>query len=659
VLANDTDPAGGVLVVQGVTVPPGSPVDVSVLNHQILKVSELKRLSGSVVIEYTVANETGTVTGQVRVVPIPAPPQLRPPEAGPDIVTVHAGDVVTIPVLKNDTHPDGLKMTVTDELQEAPPAEAGEAFVSEDTVRFRAGQEADTVHAVYEVVDSNGQKDAAQVTINVVDRPENGAPQLPDIEARVLSNGIVRIPLPLDGTDPDGDYVTLSSISGAPSKGTATIVEGFIDYQAGDATGLDSFTYQVMDTRGAPGEGLVRVGIAAPPETNQEPQTADDETTVRPGRTVAVAALDNDSDPDGDRIGLVAKGFEGTKDLKPKAVEDDVIVTAPGQERAYSFFYAIQDTFKAKASGAITVNVDAEAPLLRPIAHDDVVTSDDVQGSSSVTVKVLDNDVDPDGVAGDLEVAVDEGLEGVTVTDSRALEVELGERAQVITYTVTDMDGLEAKAFVRVPGDQSRPHVKPGQEPLKATSGEPLTIDLADYVVVREGKEPRFTVPDSVKAVDGSVSVTDKDTMVYTSAEDYAGPASVSFEVTDGTGPDDAEGLTSVLKLPIDVTPGKNMPPKITGTPVLKVAAGEDASVDLSRYAKDPDKDPLTFAVTAGDGIITDVSGTTITGQVEPSVPKGTIRELPMTVSDCIVIPKGAGLGIELDMNVFNTYRVE
>ncbi|WP_229872745.1 Ig-like domain-containing protein, partial [Promicromonospora soli] len=261
VLANDTDPAGGVLVVQGVSVPSGAPVNVSVLNHQILKVSEVKRLDQAVVVEYKVANGSGTKTGQVRVVPIPAPQQLRPPEAGRDLATVRVGDVVTIPVLKNDTHPDGLELTLTDELQEAPPAAAGEAFVSEDTVRFRAGQEAGTYHAVYEVEDSNGQKDAAQITINVLDAPENAAPQLPDIEARVLSDGIVRIPLPLDGTDPDGDYVTLSSISGAPSQGTATIVDGFIDYKAAvDATGLDTFTYQVMDTRGAPAEGVVRVG---------------------------------------------------------------------------------------------------------------------------------------------------------------------------------------------------------------------------------------------------------------------------------------------------------------------------------------------------------------------------------------------------------------
>ncbi|WP_242504223.1 Ig-like domain-containing protein [Promicromonospora panici] len=637
VLANDTDPAGGVLVVQGVDVPSDSPVKVAVLNHQILKVSEIKRLNESVIIDYKVGNGSGTTTGQVRVVPIPAPAQLRPPEAGPDEATVHAGDVVTIPVLKNDSHPDGLKMTVTDELQEQPPASAGEAFVSEDTVRFRAGNEVGTVHAVYEVVDTNGQKDSAQVTINIVDEESNTAPQLPDIEARVLADGIVRIPLPLDGTDPDGDYVTLSSISGAPSQGTATIVDGFIDYKASpDAAGLDSFTYQVMDTRGAPGEGLVRVGIAPAPATNQPPQAEDDETTVRPGRTVAIQALENDTDPDGDQIGLFAKGFEGTEEagLDPRAVEDDVVVKAPGDKGAYSFYYGIQDTYKARASGAITVNVDPDAPLLRPIAEDDVVTADDVEGSSSVTVNVLANDVDPDGVAADLEVSTDPSLEGVRITEENQLEVELTESARVITYTVTDMDGLEAKAFVRVPGDQSRPHVKPGLEPLKATSGDPLTIDLADYVVVREGREPRITMEDTVKALEGQVSVEDHDTVVYTSAEDYAGAASVSFEVTDGDGPDDAEGLTSVLTLPIDVAPSKNLPPKVTGSALLEVSAGDPASVDLSRYVKDPDKDPLTFDVEPREGITATVDGTTISAQIDPSIPKGTSTLLPFKVSD-------------------------
>ncbi|WP_277208401.1 Ig-like domain-containing protein [Isoptericola croceus] len=648
VLANDTDPAGGVLVVPSVDVPADAPIDVSVLNHHVLKISETKRLDEPITFEYTVANASGAATGQVRVVPIPAPDVLRPPEAGPDEALVHTGDVVTIPVLANDSHPDGLDLVLNDELQEEPDAALGEAFVSEDTVRFRAGSEPGTAHLVYEVLDSNGQKDSAQVTVTIQGGEENAAPQVPDTEARVLSGRTVRIALPLDGTDPDGDHVVLSSISAAPSKGTATIVDGYIDYTAGKgATGFDTLTYEVTDTRGAVGQGAIRVGISAPPATNQPPQAVDDETTVRPGRTVAVRALENDSDPDGDEIGLVADGFEGMPEgIEPKAVDEDVVLTAPDAEGTYAFYYTIQDDFKARATGAIRLVVDEEAPLLRPIAVDDVVTADEVQGATSVTVDVLANDIDPDGVAADLTVTVDEELDGVEVTEDGHVTVALTADARVITYTVTDIDGLQAKAFVRVPGDQARPYLQPGLDPLQATSGEPLTIDLEEYVVVREGREPRITEEKTVQAAQGSVAVEDHDTLVYTSAEDYAGAASVSFEVTDGDGPDDADGLTAVLTLPIDVVPSENLPPEIVGSPALEVAAGEDGTVDLARYVEDPDGDALTFEVSGGDGITTSVTGGTVTAQVEPSVPKGTSTGLSFTVSDGQNPPVGGELTV-------------
>ncbi|WP_402372614.1 Ig-like domain-containing protein [Isoptericola rhizosphaerae] len=636
VLANDTDPAGGVLVVPSVDVPSDAPIDVSVLNHHVLKVTETKRLDEPVTFEYTVANASGSTTGEVRVVPIPASDVLRPPEAAPDEALVHTGDVVTIAVLDNDSHPDGLELALNDELQEEPDAALGEAFVSEDAVRFRAGSEPGTAHLVYEVIDSNDQKDSAQVTITIQGDDENTAPQVPDTEARVLSGRTVRIALPLDGVDPDGDHVTLSSISKAPGKGTAKIVDGYIDYTAGKGSaGFDTLTYEVTDTRGAVGEGSVRVGIAAPPGTNQSPQVVDDETTVRPGRTVAVRALENDSDPDGDEIGLVSDGFEGMPEgLEPEAVDDDVVLAAPDVEGTYAFYYTVQDAFKARTTGAISLTVDAEAPLLRPVAVDDVVTADQVQGSASVTVDVLANDVDPDGVGADLTVTVDEGLEGVEVTEDGQISVALAADARVITYTVTDIDGLQAKAFVRVPGDQARPYLQPGMDPVQTTSGEPLTIDLAEYVVVRDGREPRITEEKSVQTAQGTVSVEDADTFVYTSAEDYAGAASVSFEVTDGDGPDDADGLTAVLTLPIEVVPTENMAPEIVGSPAFEVAAGEEGAVDLARYVEDPDGDDLTFEVDGADGISTSVTGGTVTAQVEPNVPRGTATNIAFTVSD-------------------------
>jgi len=635
VLANDSDPAGGVLVASSVEADPG--VTAVVLDHHVLRVAETERLDRPVTVRYTASNGTQTAVGQVRVVPVAAPTKLRPPEATADDATVHTGDIVTIPVLKNDSHPDGLELTVSPELVEEP--EAGEAFVSEDTVRFRAGSEAGTVHLVYEVRDSNGQKDSAQVTVNVTDTLENAAPQPPDTTARVLAGALTRIPLPLDGSDPDGDHVTLDGLSSPPAQGAARVVDGFLEYEASrNAAGADEFRYAVTDTRGATAEGTVAVGVAQPPNVNQPPTAGGDETLVRPGRDVAVDALANDSDPDGDQVGLVPRSFEGADRLNPRVVEDMVVVSTPRDEGTHTFYYGIEDTYAARATGAITVEVAKDAPLLRPVARDDVVPPSDVT-SDTVTVDVLRNDADPDGVAADLEVAITDGSgalpDGVTLGEGGEVTVALTEEPQVFTYTVTDMDGLTAKAFLRVPRDGSLPHLRQPVKALKTFAGETLEIDIAEHVVVADGHEPRFTVEEKVTAVEGTREVTGPTTVTFTSDEGYVGPASVTFEVTDGDGPDDPEGRTAVLTLPIDVRANRNQPPEIKGTALLEVAAGEETAVDLSRVAVDPEGDPLTVEVTGtAEGITFGTEGSTVLAQAQASVPQGTRVMVPYTVSD-------------------------
>ncbi|WP_435738713.1 Ig-like domain-containing protein [Cellulosimicrobium sp. PMB13] len=635
VLANDTDPAGGVLVVQSVTVPDDAGVSVAVLAHQMLRITELRALDGPVTVEYTVSNGAQTSTGQVRVVPVPAPSELRPPRAAADEVTVHAGDVVTIPVLKNDTHPDGLELFLQPELEQDVDPTLGEAFVSEDTLRFKAGSAAGTAYAIYRVRDANGQEDSAQVTIRIRDGEDNAAPVPRDVEARVLAGSSVRVAVPLDGVDPDGDSVQLTGVASPAGKGTASVVDGSLEYRASkSSTGLDTFTYSVLDARGATATGTVRVGISRPAETNQPPVAVDDEITVRPGRPVAVAALVNDTDPDGDQVGLVPSELEDSEGMEPEVVGDRVVITSPADEGAYTFYYGIQDTYGARATGAITVNVAADAPLLPPVARDDAVPVESILGRTSVPVPVLDNDDDPDGVATELEVSTD--ATGVTVTEDGGLEVVLTERRQIVTYTVTDTDGLSARAFVKVPGmlDQV-PTLRPGITPLEVTSGESLEIDITDYVLVVEGRTPRLTTEDTVTALEGSRAVPSATQITYTPNEGYVGPAAVTFEVTDGSGPDDPEGNTALLTLPITVLPPENLAPEMIGTPTLDVAAGEEASVDLARFATDADGDPLTFQVTGqAPGITLTLEGATLHAQAAPDTPKGTVVEVPLTVTD-------------------------
>ncbi|CAM3478123.1 Ig-like domain-containing protein [Isoptericola cucumis] len=648
VLANDTDPAGGVLVVQSVRVPEDSGLNVAVLGHQTLRISETRRLSEPVVLEYTVSNGSETSTGEVRVLPVPAPDRLQPPNATADEVTVRAGDYVNIPVLGNDTHPDGLELTLDPELEQSADQAQGDLFVSEDRLRFRAGSEPGTAYAIYSVRDPNGQEDSAQVTIHIRGGEENAAPVPRDVDARVLSGGTVRVPVPLDGIDPDGDSVQLTGLATGPTQGRAEVADGFIDYEASEnASGGDSFRYTVQDARGEVATGMVRVGIAQPPATNQPPVGADDEITVRPDRRVAIPALENDSDPDGDQVGLVAGALEGDDDLDAKVAEDRIVVQTPSEEGTSTFFYAIEDTYGARGNASVSVTVAADAPLLPPVARDDSVPVADLMGKTSVTVPVLDNDEDPDGAADDL--AVDTDASTATVTPEGALDVTLTEQRQVITYTVTDMDGQQAKAFVVVPGLTSiEPILKPGQAPLEVPAGEPLDIDIAEHVLVVEGRSPRFTTTDQVTAVDGRVEVTGQTTMTYTPNPDHVGPASVTFEVTDGESPDDPDGHTAVLTLPVTVLPPDNLPPE-PGSPSGEVAAGEENVVDLGRFAKDPDDDPLRFELGAlPEGVGGTVSGSRVTLEASPDVAKGTVLTVPYTVTDDEHAPVDGKLSVEV-----------
>lgn len=634
VLANDSDPAGGVLVVQSVRVPDDAGVSVAVLAHQMLRITEIRRLEAPVTVEYTVSNGNQSTTGQVRIVPVPAPVKLQPPNAAADEATVRVGDVVTIPVLKNDTHPDGLELFLQDELEQGVAPEQGEIFASEGNLRFKAGAEAGTAYAIYRVRDKNGQEDSAQVTIHIRDGEENSPPQPLPVQMRVLTGASVRTVVPLDGIDPDGDSVQLTGIASQASQGRAYVEDGYLVYDASDqATGSDSFTYSVQDARGAVATGTAQVGISRPPSANQPPVAIDDEVTVRPSRTVSVAALANDTDPDGDQIALRSAGLEAPEELDAEVAGDRIVITSPAEAGSTSFYYGIEDAYGARAAASVTVNVDQAAPLLAPIARDDAVPVDSILGKTSVSVPVLENDDDPDGSGDELTVSTD--AVGVSVDRDGVLTVPLTQERQVVTYTVTDVDGLTSKAFVKVPGlTEQIPQLRPGIAPLEVHAGETLPIDITDYVLVLEGRTPRLTEESKVSALEGTVAVTDPTNLTYTPRVDYAGDAAVSFEVTDGSGPDDPDGHKALLTLPVVVLAPKNLPPVLSASNV-DVAAGEEATVDLARFVDDPDDDPVTFKAGAvPDGLSLSFSGTTATVQATPAIPKGTVLNVPISVTD-------------------------
>ena len=642
-LANDTDPSGGVLVVQSIDVPASSGLEVTLIERHLLRITAPGGLSDVTSFTYTVSNGAGSATAQVSVIPTDAQSEETPPEASPDTAKVRAEDIGSVSVLSNDRSPIGLSLSLDPDVTVLSGAELGTVFVTGNQVRLAAGSEAGVVRVAYTVVDSVGNRATSTVTFEVVAASSaNSAPVPKALSAWAVQGQMTRIPVPLTGIDPDGDSVALVGIDQPPAKGSVVLGTEWLEYTpSDDATGTDTFSYIVEDRLGVQGRARVRVGIAPPGSQNHNPTAVPDSVTVRPGREVSVNVLSNDLDADGDALSVdTDPSTVSVSDASAtvSVAEDAVTVKAPQTNGVFVVAYQIQDGRGGRAQGQLTVTVDAEAPLRAPIARDDVVSVADLPADSKpVSVPVLVNDEDPDGTTGALTISSD--ASGVSVSGQN-LSISPDARRRLVVYTVTDPDGLKASAVVTVPGtDLLAPRLDMTRIPVAMRAGSALTLDINDYVLVRDNsRSPVITDSATVKSSGGidSATLQDSSHIVLTAPDTASGRASVSFTVRDGS-VDDESALSSTLTIPITIQPARNMPPRLTPTPIL-VGQGENVTVDLTQMVDDPDdqaKSSFDYRVAkVPGGIDVSLDGYTLTVAGKKDQPKGPVGAITVSVDD-------------------------
>ena len=642
-LANDTDPSGGVLVVQSIDVPANSGLEVTLIERHLLRITSPRGLADVTTFTYTVSNGAGSATAQVSVIPTDAQSEETPPQATADTAKVRADDIGSVSVLSNDRSPIGLSLSLDPEVEVLSGAELGTVFVTGNQVRLAAGSEAGVVRVLYTAVDSVGNRATSTVTFEIIaSSAANSAPVPKPLSAWAVQGQMTRIPVPLTGIDPDGDSVALVGIDQPPAKGSVVLGTEWLEYTpSDDATGTDTFSYIVEDRLGVQGRARVRVGIAPPGSQNHNPTAVPDSVTVRPGREVSINVLSNDLDADGDAL---------TVDTDPQTVsvsdpaatvtmaEDLVTVKAPATNGVFVVAYQIEDGRGGRAQGQLTVTVDADAPLRAPIARDDVVPVSDLPSDSKpVSVAVLVNDEDPDGTTAALTVSSD--ASGVSVSGQN-LSISTDARRRLVVYTVTDPDGLSASAVVTVPGtDLLAPRLDTTRVPVAMRAGSTLTLDMRDYVLVRDNsRSPIITDASSVKFSGGldSASLQDSTHITLSAPDTASGKASVSFTVRDGAS-DDASALSSTLTIPITIQPARNLPPRLTPTPII-VGQGENVTVDLTQMVDDPDdqaKNSFSYAVVkAPGGVDVSLDGYNLTVSGKKDQPKGPVGAITVSVDD-------------------------
>jgi large repetitive protein len=650
VASTDSDPAGGVLVVTGLMNLPGnSGVRAEILDQHVVRVSLERPLdNGPVSFNYRISNGLAEAEGVITVVEIAALTRIQPPIAGDDTVAVRVGDAIDIAVLTNDEHPDGLPLTLEPVLDQTLPEGAGLLFASGRVLRYLAPQKTGNFSAAYRVTGPDGQAATGLVRISVreADAATNNPPVPTTVTARVIAGESVRIRIPLSGIDPDGDSVQLLGQSTNPDKGAVSAVEDdtFV-YDAGDySAGTDSFTYTVIDSLGARATGIVRVGISPRLDGARNPVAVADEVTVRPGVTVSVQALANDSDPDGSPLTIteVAPNDDVTA---AEIVDGDVVdITPPAAPGSYGVVYTIENEKGGSSQNFIRVTVDPNAKLSYPIATDTVLTLSDVLNRPRVTVDVLANVFFADGDARSLGLSVYPGFSTTArVTAQKRVEVIVADKSQIIPFKLTHPDDPEvfSYAFIRVPGlDDALPQLDRRAPALKVESESELTIDLNDYVIAVGGKQVRLTDSSTVQAThsNGRSLVADQYTLRFTSADRYFGPASISFEVTDGSSASDPDGRKSILVLPITVSPRANQPPVFSGA-AIEFEPGEERDIDLLKLTDYPypdDIDELVYSILAPkpEGFSPVLNGTILTLRADANARKSAVSAITLGVRD-------------------------
>jgi serine/threonine protein phosphatase PrpC len=561
-LANDSDPDGDRLTVTAVGAA-SSGIAVINADNTITYTPNSGASAATDGFTYTVSDGHGGTATATVVIYL----GNRPPVAAGDSASTHSAAVV-IPVLANDSDPDGDRLTVT----AVGTASSGTAVINADgTVTYtpNAGASAATDSFTYTVSDGHGATSTATVTVQLTDR----APVAVADSASTHSAAVV-IPVLVNDSDPDGDKLTVTAAGGA-SSGTAVVnADGTVTYtpNSGTTAATDTFTYTVNDGHGGTSTASVTVQL-----TDQAPVAQGDSVSTH-SAPVTVAVLANDSDPDGDKLTVTAVGAATSGTAVINA--DNTVTYTPNSGTTAatdSFTYTVSDGHGGTSSATVTVQLADQAP----VAQSDSASPH----GSAVVVAVLANDSDPDGDKLTVTAAGGAGQGSVVINADNTVtytpNAGTSASTDAFTYTVSDGHGGTSTGTVSVFLTDQAP-VAVADSVSHATAAVTVAVLVNDY----DPDGDKLTVTAVGSAGHGTTVLNADGTVTYTPNAGYSGATdNFTYTVSDG------HGGTSTATVSVYLT---NRAP-VANNVTVTAHVGVPLSFNLLSYDSDPDGDALTL----------------------------------------------------------------
>jgi len=433
VLANDADPDGDSLVIESSTHPLHG---ATARNGTNIIYTPNPNFNAEDTFTYTISDGNGgtataTVTVSVMVV-------NDPPKAQDDSHSTGEDTSVTIPILANDSDPDGDSLVVESVTQPAN----GTVSNNSSNVMYTPDTGFGGIDTFsYTVADGNGGTSIAKVIVAV--STVNDPPVAQDDSADTNEDTLVMIPILANDSDSDGDFLVVESFT-QPAHGLVLNTRTAVSYIPDTGfSGIDRFSYTVSDGNGGTATATVTVSVAA---VNDSPVAQDDSDITDEGTSIIISVLLNDSDPDGDDLTVESVDQPANGTISNNGTE---VTYAP--EAGFSgidiFDYTVSDGKGGTDTATIIVAVASVNDP--PVAQNDSVATDK---DTPVTISVLANDSDPD--ADPLRVeSVTQPANGTLANNGFDLLYTPDEGftgSDTFTYTVSDGRGSTDTATVTV-----------------------------------------------------------------------------------------------------------------------------------------------------------------------------------------------------------------
>lgn len=573
VLVNDVDPEGDTLSISGIATPANGTAVLSA--NGLIFYTPTTNFSGSDPFEYTISdgnggNDTATVVVTVNFVNVP-------PVANEDSLSVDEGDVASIDVIANDTDADGDTLVVVELIQ---PNNGIAVIVSDSTIRYTPNANFNGFDTFRYQVSDGETESWAQVNVNV--GAVNDLPVAVDDTIGTTENNAVVIGVTANDTDPDGDFLTVSSVTQA-RNGVVTIAldQRSVVYTPGALfSGADSFTYTVTDSNGGTDTANVTVQVT---DTNGAPVAVNDTASTPQDTAVVISVLLNDSDPDNDTLtlSLVSGPANGSAVIQGTGF---VYTPVAGFDGSDAFTYQIADIGELTATAQVTVSVsDVNAS---PVAVDDSVG---VNENTAITIAVLANDGDPDGDSVSL-ASVGSAANGTAVMQGNAVLYTPATDfagSDEFSYQISDgKGGSDTGNVVVIVSNVNQPPVAVDDE---LSNEQDDAVSIAVLINDSDPDGDTITVQSVTQPANGETAISPNSLkVVYRPTAGFVGVNTFQYTISD------SNQAISTATVTVNVT-GVNSPP-VAQPDSASTQENVPVTIDVTVNDTDPNGDAIVLA---------------------------------------------------------------